>query len=79
MKQFVRNLCAKIKVDRLSCFRTRVRQVFTAKKPSSSDIILTMKIDQIDHVLIKLRSIRFLLKSIHPCRQTNHLFTGLKK
>ena len=43
VQQSVRNVCAKFKVDRLSCFRTGARQVFTTKKPFPSEIPVTMK------------------------------------
>ena len=40
----VRNVCAKIKVDRLNRFLTETREVFTTQKPFPSEIPLTMKI-----------------------------------
>ena len=38
MQQSVRNLCVKFKVDRLSCFCTGARQVFTTPKLFSYEI-----------------------------------------
>ena len=42
VQHLVRNVCAKFKVDRLSRFRTGVRQVFTNQKPFPIEIPLTM-------------------------------------
>ena len=45
MQQSVRNVCAKLKVDRLSRsrFHNRARKVFTIQKPFPSEIPQTMK------------------------------------
>ena len=45
MQQSVRNVCAKLKVDRLSRsrFHYRARKVFTIQKPFPSEIPQTMK------------------------------------
>ena len=65
MQQSVRNMCAKFKVDRLSCFRTGTRQVFTTQKLFPSEILLTMKTatsNSIEtHFLIKI-----FFKSLTP-------------
>ena len=65
MQQSVRNMCAKFKVDRLSCFRTGTRQVFTTQKLFPSEILLAMKTatsNSIEtHFLIKI-----FFKSLTP-------------
>ena len=43
MQQSVGNVCAKFKFDRLSCFFSGARQVFTTQKRFPSEIPLTMK------------------------------------
>ena len=43
VQQYVRNVCAKFKVDPLSRFRTRARQVFTTLILFSSEVPLTME------------------------------------
>ena len=43
MQQSVRNVRAKYKVDRSSCFRTEARQEFTTQKCFPDEIPLTMK------------------------------------
>ena len=43
VQQSVRNVCAKFKVDCLSCFRTGARQLFSTQKLFPSEIPLTMK------------------------------------
>ena len=60
MQQSVRNVCAKFKVDRLSCFRTGASQVFTTQKPWKLQHQILFKI----HFLIKLPSVKFLFKSL---------------
>ena len=40
----LKHLCAKFKVDPLSCFRIGARPVFTTQKLFPSEIPLTMKI-----------------------------------
>ena len=43
VQQSVRNMCAKFKVDRLSCFCTAARHVLTTQKRFPSEIPLIMK------------------------------------
>ena len=43
VQQFLKNVCAKFKVNRLSRFRTGACQVFATQKPFPSEIPLTMK------------------------------------
>ena len=66
MQQFVRNVCAKFKVDCLSCFRTGARYVLTTQKRFPSEIVLTMKTATSNslstHFLIKLSSVKFILE-----------------
>ena len=68
MQQSVGNMCAKFKDDPLSRFRTVARQVFTTQKHFPSEIPLTMKTATSNflqtHFLIKLPSVKFLLKSL---------------
>ena len=66
MQQFVRNVCAKFKVDRLSRFRTGARHVLTTQKRFPSEIPQTMKTATSNssqtHFLTKLSSVKFLLE-----------------
>ena len=68
MQQSVRNVCPKFKVDSFSRFRTGAYQVFNTQKFFPSEISLTMKIANTNsletHFLIKLPSVKFLLKSL---------------
>ena len=66
MQQSVRNVCAKFKVDPLSRFRTRARQVFTTQKLFPSEIPLTMKTATSNfleaYFLIKLASVKIFFE-----------------
>ena len=70
-------MCAKFKIYRLSRFLTGARQVFTTQKSSPSKIPLTIKTATLNSFktdfLIKLPSVKFLLKSMHPLHEINHL------
>ena len=63
-------MCAKFKIYRLRHFLSGTCQVFITQKPLPSKIPLTIK--TATHFLIKLPSVRFLLKSIHPLHEINH-------
>ena len=63
-------MCAKFKIYRLSHFLSGTCQVFITQKPLSSKIPPTIK--TATHFLIKLPSVRFLFKSIHPLHEINH-------
>ena len=43
MQQFVKNVCTKFKVDRLSCFRTGSRKVFASQKSFPGEIAVHIK------------------------------------
>ena len=66
----------KFKIYRLSRFLTGACQVFTTQKPLPSKIPLTIKTATLNyfwtHFLIKVPSVKLLLKSMHPLHEINH-------
>ena len=81
MQQSVRNVCSKFKVDSLNRFRTGARQVFTTQKLFPSQIPLTMKTTTSNSLktdfLIKLPSLKFLLKSLTSNKSILKLHQGI--